>query len=196
MPRWLAAVRPGSTSLVLEIDPAVAELARTELGLRTGADLAVVTGDARTSIVALPSRSYDLVLGDAFSGLSVPWHLTTLEFAEQVHRVLRPSGWYAVNVIDRGDRDFLAAQAATLSQVFSHLVLIVEHGTWGSPAGGNHVLLASDTPFDTDALAAALAGTPVPGSLVAPGHLARLSSRGPVLTDDYAPVDQLLTPYL
>lgn len=196
MPRWLAAVRPGSTSLVLEIDPAVAELARTELGLRTGADLAVVTGDARTSIVALPSRSYDLVLGDAFSGLSVPWHLTTLEFAEQVHRVLRPSGWYAVNVIDQGDRDFLAAQAATLSQVFSHLVLIVEHGTWGSPAGGNHVLLASDTPFDTDALAAALAGTPVPGSLVAPGHLARLSSRGPVLTDDYAPVDQLLTPYL
>ena len=196
MPRWLAAVRPGSTSLVLEVDPAVTELARAELGLRTGPDLTVVAGDARTTIVAVPSDSRDLVLGDAFGGLSVPWHLTTREFAAQVRRVLRPDGLYAVNVIDRGERAFLAAQTATLREVFAHVAVAADRTDPDSPAGGNHVVLASDAPLDTEALAAALARTPVPGGLADEARLAHWYSTGLVLTDDHAPVDQLLTPYL
>ncbi len=196
MPRWLSAVRPGSTSVVLEVDPAVTELARAELGLRTGEDLAVVAGDARTTVVDLPDDRFDLVLGDAFGGLSVPWHLTTREFTEQIRRVLRPEGLYAVNVIDRGDRAFLAAQTATLGTVFTHVAVVAERGGLDSPAGGNHVLLASDSPLDTDALAAALARTPVPGGLADGERLERWRTTGTVLTDDHAPVDQLLTPYL
>jgi spermidine synthase len=50
-PRYLRAVRPGSTSVVLEIDPGVVELSRDRLGLVTGPDLRVEIGDARQLLV-------------------------------------------------------------------------------------------------------------------------------------------------
>ncbi|WP_243597516.1 fused MFS/spermidine synthase [Thermobifida halotolerans] len=196
VPRWLAASRPGSTSTVLEVDPAVTELARQELDLRTGPGLTVVPGDARTSVVDLASDSRDLVVGDAFGGLSVPWHLTTREFAAQIRRVLRPEGLYVANVIDRGPRAFLAAQTATLGEVFTHVAVVAERGSLDSPAGGNHVVVASDAPLDTAALAEAVAAAPEAGALADGELLARWRSEGLVLTDDHAPVDQLLTPYL
>lgn len=196
MPRWLAAARPGSTALVFEVDPAVTAMARTELGLRTGPDLDVVAGDARTAIAGVPSGSRDLVVGDAFGGLSVPWHLTTVEFAAQVQRVLRPEGLYVVNVIDRGPRAFLAAETATLAEVFAAVAVVGHRGGLDSPAGGNHVIIASDTPLDTAALDTALAAADQPGELADGALVAAWRTGGRLLTDDHAPVDQLLTPYL
>ncbi|TDQ49296.1 fused MFS/spermidine synthase [Actinorugispora endophytica] len=196
VPRWLAATRPGSTGLVLEVDPAVTAMARAELGLRTGPDLEVVSGDARTSIADAPSDSRDLVVGDAFGGLSVPWHLTTREFAAQVRRVLRAEGLYVVNVIDRGPRDFLAAETATLGAVFAHVAVAGARDGFESPVGGNHVLVASDAPLDTDALDAALSAAEQPGALADDALLDAWRTEGVVLTDDHAPVDQLITPYL
>ena len=72
LPRHLAAVRPGSTSTVLEIDPEVVRLARRRLGLRTGPALRVRTGDARVSLRDEPDGRYDVVVGDAFGGRAVP----------------------------------------------------------------------------------------------------------------------------
>jgi MFS family permease len=79
MPRYLAATRPGSTNRVLELDPVVLQTAREELGLVTGPDLTVALGDARLGIESEPDDAYQLVIGDAFGGLAVPWHLTTTE---------------------------------------------------------------------------------------------------------------------
>ena len=45
-------------------------------------------------------RSADLVIGDAFDGPHVPAQLSTAAFVAEVRRVLRPSGVYALNVID------------------------------------------------------------------------------------------------
>ena len=47
MPRYLEATRPGSDSVVFELDPGVVELAEDELGLRLDQRLRVMTGDAR-----------------------------------------------------------------------------------------------------------------------------------------------------
>ena len=58
------------------------------------------------SILEEPSGAYDLVVGDAFSSRSVPWHLTTEEFLAEVRRVLRPDGVYAMNLIDGGTWTF------------------------------------------------------------------------------------------
>ena len=84
MPRYIEATRPGSRSLVLELDPVVLATARDELGLVTGDDLVVRTGDARTGITEAATDGYDLVVGDAFGGLAVPWHLTTRELVAEV----------------------------------------------------------------------------------------------------------------
>ena len=182
-PRYLAAARPGTESTVLELDPEVVEIAREELGLNTGPDLRVRTGDARMSILDEPSGAYDLVVGDAFSSRSVPWHLTTREFLAEVRRVLRPDGVYALNLIDGGELGFLRAELATLGAVFEDVVVIGNPGQ----TSGNFVVAASPAPLPLEALRrhAAAAGAEVIDA-------ATLTEGAPILTDDFAPVDQLI----
>ena len=74
---------------VLEIDAELVRIAEEHLGLQRGPGLQVVTGDARTALDDIDDASVDLVVGDAFGGLSVPWHLTTREVIGEIARVLR-----------------------------------------------------------------------------------------------------------
>jgi MFS family permease len=171
LPRYLAATRPGSRSTVLEVDGDLVELAREQLGLRTGPDLRVRVGDARLTLRGEPDDSADLVVGDAFGGVAVPWHLTTVEFTRDIRRVLRPDGLYLLNVIDYEPRGLVRAEQATLREVFENVALV------GHPdPGGNHVFLASDAPLPE-----------------LPAQALELPA-GDVLRDDDAPADQLLTP--
>jgi MFS family permease len=186
-PRYLDAVRPGSTNLVLEIDPELVRIAEAELGLVTGPDLRVDLGDARTAVTNLPDDSADLVIGDAFGGLSVPWHLTTRELVVELRRVLRPGGVYAMNVIDGGPNRFAEAQTATLAAVFDHVAVIAPPG--GPPTGAprNQVLVASDRPLVD------LAVDPADGELLTGAEVTEFVDGAEPLRDDYAPVDTLIT---
>ena len=196
MPRWLAATRPGSSSTVLELDPSVLALARAELGLRTGPALRVRTGDARITIAGEPTGGYDLVVGDAFGGRSVPWHLTTRQFVEQVDRVLRPNGLYVANIIDNPPLAFLAAELATLRTVFPQVIVLGDTAQLAGKEGGNFVVVAGSRVPDTAALEDAAAARGEPGGVAAGREVDRLAGDARPLTDDRAPVDQLLTPYV
>jgi SAM-dependent methyltransferase len=112
-PRYIAAMHPEARQTVLELDPRVYEIARSELGYVPSERINVRLGDARQSIRALPSDAFDVVIGDAFGGLAVPWHLTTTEFLDQVARVLRPGGAYVANLIDYPPLRFVRSEAAT-----------------------------------------------------------------------------------
>ena len=197
MPRWIAATRPGSSSKVLELDEAVVELGRERLAVGSIPDLDVVTGDARGSLRAIPDTSADLVVGDAFGSLSVPWHLATREFLLDVRRVLRPGGMVLINVIDNGRKRFLAAEARTLATVFPHTALLAISAQLPDHGGGNFVLVGSDAALSGAGMRAQAAAHGDPSTVVVEDHAYdELASGGPVLTDDFAPVDQLLTPYL
>ncbi|MDP9394235.1 MAG: fused MFS/spermidine synthase [Actinomycetota bacterium] len=194
-PRYLAASRPGTSSRVLEIDAGVVEVGRRELGLRTGDDLHVDVVDARVGLAAEAGGRYDLVVGDAFGGIAVPWHLTTVETARDVARVLRPDGVYAVNVIDYPPSAFASAEAATLRRVFPHLTVVARDSAITGHDGGNFLLLASRAPLPVDAIAARLAERDAELRVAKPAEVARFVAGAAVLTDDHAPVDQLLNPY-
>ena len=197
MPRWLAATRPGTRSTVLELDPAVVDLGRERLGVGDIPNLSVRTGDARVSLRDLPDASADLVVADAFGSLSVPWHLATREFLTDVRRVLRPRGVLVLNVIDYDPREFLAAETATVAAVFADgdVAVLGRPDQLGDAAGGNFVVAASARPLDRAALAAAADARGEPGAVLGADAYAALLADARVLTDDFAPVDQLLTPY-
>lgn len=182
-PRWLEATRPGSTSTVLELDADVVAIAEQELGLEPGPWLRVRTGDARLNIAKEPSTAFDLVVGDAFGGLSVPWHLTTTEMVAEVARALRPGGVYVLNVIDGGPQRLVRAELATLAATFEHVALVAP------PDGpnGNHVLVASDAPITLGPIGRA------DGVAVTGEALDRFIGNARALRDDFAPVDQLIT---
>jgi len=194
VPRYLDATRPGTQSVVLEIDGGVIDLDVARLGLRLGDGLDVRVQDARVGLAAQPTDSRDLVVGDAFGGLSVPWHLTTRETVEDVRRVLVDDGVYTVNVIDYPPLAFARAEVATIADVFPHVAVLARHPVLAGASGGNVVVVGSDHPLPRDALRAQLAGRAGElGLLAEVPEVAAFAAEARVLTDDFAPVDQLLT---
>jgi MFS family permease len=197
-PRHLGTARPGTHSLVSEIDAGVVRIDREKLGLPTESGIDVRVEDGRLGLRQLGSDSRDLVIGDAFGGVSVPWHLTTVEALSDVHRVLKADGIYVANLIDHGDLAFARAEVATLRQVFAHVAVTGEPRDVGidraaDPDGGNLVVVAADRALDLTAVGHALRTRDT--QWVVAGDLDAWIGGAPVLTDDHAPVDQLLEPH-
>lgn len=185
-PHYINTTRPGSTSLVIEIDDQLIDIAKNELGLITNDRLIVRSDDARLGLDDLESGWFDLIIGDTFGGASVPWHLTTREFLREVDRVLASDGLYVMNVID-GDRNaFARAEAATAREVFAHVVVILPPDGVASNRGRNQVLIASQSPI------APLTIDPEDGVVLPADQLEAFIDGARVLRDDFAPVDQLV----
>lgn len=197
--RYLAATRPGSDSVVSEIDGGVVTLDREKLGLTSDGGIDVRVEDGRLGLRDLPARSRDVVVGDAFGGVSVPWHLTTREAIGDVRRVLKDDGLYVANLIDYGTLAFVRAETATLAQTFDHVVLAGEPRDVGAddsagPNGGNFVVIASDRPIEPRTLRDALRQRETQWTTISGAVLADWTGDAEVLTDDLAPVDQLAEP--
>ena len=195
LPQFLEHTRPGTQNLVSEIDPGVVAIDRDRLGYDPQAGIQVRVEDGRLGLRRLPAGSEDLVVGDAFGGISVPWHLTTREAVGEVRRVLAGDGTYLVNMIDRGPLAFGRAEVATLQTEFPHVALMARSDTLARTGGGNLVAVASPAPIDVAGIAARLAQQDTGWGVITGAELDAWVDGAPVLTDDYAPVDQLLTPY-
>lgn len=191
-PRYLLARDPASRHLVLELDPVVLATTREELGLTPDERIQVVLGDARRTIEDVETDSRDLVVGDAFGGKSVPWHLTTREYVEEIDRVLRPGGRYVMNVIDGEQLAFARAEAETLRSVFEHVAIATWTAAFDGESGGNVVLVASHDPIPWEAIRDEVERV-TSGATVIGGHdVDAFTAGSPILTDDFAPADQLI----
>jgi spermidine synthase len=195
VPRYLAEVRPGTSSLVLEVDPGVVAMDREQLGLVESDRLRVRVTDARVGLGDEAAGGRDLVVGDAFGGLSVPWQLTTAEAMELVDRALTDDGVYVANLIDHPPLGFVRAELATLRAVFPHVLLLAREPVLAGEDGGNVVAVASRQPLPVEAIDAALREHGLAWQVADGAQLAEFVGDADVLTDDHAPVDQLLTPY-
>jgi len=184
-PRWVEANYRGPIT-VAEIDPAVTRVVREQLGLRPSARMKIVSDDARKVLRAQPdSARFDAIFGDAFNDYEVPYHLATREFNELVARHLDQNGVYLLNVVDGVHYDFLRSELRTLRRTFPYVGLMATKGDW--PPSGRRltfVIVAAKTP----------PGAVLP--VVPAASLERFLADGQsvVLTDDHAPVEQLLAP--
>ena len=146
-----------------------------------------------------PEQPFDLIMGDAFNDYSVPYHLTTREFNDLVARWLAPGGMYMVNIIDGPRGDFVRAFVATLQQTFPYVYAAPTIDAWRSSPRSTFVLIGTDQPLDIDRLAGIDAGDGqalLARQLLDADELAVLLAEGPAitLTDQFAPVDQMLAP--
>jgi MFS family permease len=183
-PRYLARYHHGH-SVVAEIDKDVTQVARDQLGLVDTPAIDIIEKDARPVLRDRPKgEKYDLVLGDAFGDIAIPYHLVTREFNDLVASRLKPDGLYLVNIVDGVNYDFLRSYIHTLQMSFPFVGLFAVPGESGGGAQATFVVGASKQPLPTTATA------------VAPGQLnAFLALRhATTLTDDHVPVDQLLAP--
>lgn len=153
LPRYLAATRPGSRQDVVEADRGLLELVTEHLPLPEGSGVVLHAADARTWLEAAPDDSTDVLIADVFGGSRVPAHLTSLGYAREAERVLRPGGVYLANLADAAPFAFLRSQLAAFATLFDHLALIAELGVLRGRRFGNAVLVASHRPLDTAAVA-------------------------------------------
>src|SRR5262249_33763682 len=142
LPRYVAVTRPGSVQRAVERDAALTALVRRVLPLPRGADLRVRGADAREAGEGAGPARHDPVGADVYGGSQVPARVASVEFAAAVARVLRPGGWYAVNLADAAPLAFSRGQVATLRAVFDDVCLMAEPGVLRGRRFGNVVLVA------------------------------------------------------
>lgn len=202
LPRYLLSVYPDSEVDVIELDPAVTRAAHERLGLKRNARLATYQGDARMEAPRLEAGKYDFVSGDAYNDVSVPYHLTTLEYTRDIKRVMAPGGIYAVNILDTMDAGgFLRATARTMGAAFEYVYIIRGGQITGGSQRDTIIVAASDERIAAADLYAAGSRVGFGGGaavMMADADFAAFMAEAdaPILTDDYAPVDWLLLPVL
>jgi hypothetical protein len=125
----------------------------------------------------------------------VPWQLTTREALDLVDAALTDDGVYAVNLIDHPPLRFVRAELATMRAAFPHVLLLARAPVLAGEDGGNVVAVASRSPLPAEPVGAALADRDLVWKVAEGAVLDAFVGDARVLTDDFAPVDQLLTPY-
>ncbi|MCK4809470.1 MAG: fused MFS/spermidine synthase [Candidatus Omnitrophica bacterium] len=201
-PQYLEKNWPKSSIEVIEIDPEVTQAAYKFLGLSEDTSLKIHHLDARNYIEDLILRkargesvaAYDFVYSDVANDLSAPFQLTTYEFNEKLVKLFKPDGIYIFNLIDSFySGKFLGAVLNTLEKSFPNLYVFsagrlrLNKGEWNT-----FVIVASLTDLDFN-------GFSTPGFISSKLEPSRIKlfkerSKGIILTDDYAPVENLLKP--
>jgi MFS family permease len=183
-PRYMERFHHGRT-VVAEVDKEVTEVAHEQFFFKDTPNIKVIHEDARPVLRDRPKNEhYDVVLGDAFGDIAIPYHLVTREFNDIIADRLKPDGVYLVNVVDGVDYDFLRSYIKTMRMSFPYVDLLAVPGEGSGGARATFVVAASKQPM------------PATGTRASPAQLAAfLAERDAVtLTDDHVPVDQLLAP--
>ncbi|MCM0678002.1 fused MFS/spermidine synthase [Micromonospora phytophila] len=183
LPRYVSVTRPGSTQRVSELDGALVDLVRRALPWPADPRLKVRVADARAVLAATREASFDVVVADVFAGARTPAHLTSVEYAAEVARVLRPDGWYLANVADGPPLRHARGQVATVRSVLPRACLIGDAAVLRGRRHGNLVLVAGRNEPPVPELTRRAAGDWFPGRVVAGEDLDRFAGGVPVVHD-------------
>jgi len=202
-PRFIEAKYPKAEIDVVEIDPEITQVVENYLGISKESRIRSFNEDGRWFVMnCKEKRSYDFIFGDAFNDLSIPYHLTTKEFAMQLKSLLKPDGVVLANVIDSFKKGaFMPSYIRTLEEVFGrgNVHLLTLSSDYEHIGISTHVVVASPQRLDMNDFIAALkgkGGKEIISHVMPEDQLQQyLTERHSViLTDDYVPVDNLIAP--
>jgi len=180
-PGMIAAERPQTHIDVVEIDPKLDQLARDFFAFHDPPDIRLIHQDGRVYLNQ-NQQKYDMIYIDAFSSLSPPYQLATAEAAQHTARALLSNGLVIANVVARPHADdaYYAATYRTYKQVFDS-VKVYRAQSGNADERQNLVFVMGGT--------AAVARIENAMKIYAK---APIPTRGLLLSDDHAPVDQLI----
>lgn len=193
LPSFLARQYPESWNEVVEIDPEVIEIAGTHFDLSP--TVKTVIADARNYVASAQSgEKFDLIYLDAFNSYSVPYHLTTREVTEDISSLLEPRGMFMANLVDiLSEGGFLNAYTQTVRTVFPN-VAVYTTGNTPHDRRSTFVVAASFGNIGREELrngSGRVVARKLPAETLADLEMRRGSM---VLTDDFAPVENLIAP--
>jgi spermidine synthase/MFS family permease len=223
LPRWISDQLQLPVDVV-EIDPGVTQVAREYLGLdpQLFPHVNPIHQDGRQFVTMAPPESYDLVIQDAVNDYAVPYHILTKEYNDRVKRLLKPDGEYLLTVIDDFDNGkLMRTLVRTMKQTFKSVQVLATYEMWKYSSRTVIVIRGAEKDLDLNDLERVVLeqkrkirtldelremltppGKEVPyqykrRTLIMPADKLRdyvAQGKQIILTDRYAPVDQLMAP--
>ncbi len=191
-PRAVLSAFPSAQLVVAELDSAVTRAAENDLFLDAG-QLTILHTDARLALARAEPGAYDVVIGDVFHDVALPYHLTTLQYADLLRSRLAADGLYVLNVVDTfPDPRLVKSIVKTLALRFRHVHVWLQ----GIPDGQErvtYVISASDSDEPPMSIESEQGFDRTWFRVTAPVlETGTPLDRLPVLTDDYVPVERLV----
>lgn len=202
-PRFIEAKYPKAEIQVVEIDPEITRVVHQYLGISENTRIQSFNEDGRWFVMNCKEKeSFDFIFGDAFNDLSIPYHLTTKEFAIQLKSLLKPDGILLANVIDSFKKGkFMPSYIRTLEEVFGkgNVHLVTLSSDYDHIGISTHVVVASPQPLDVEDFNKFIQkekGKEMTSHVMPQDRLQQyLKERyWVILTDDYVPADNLIAP--
>jgi spermidine synthase len=189
----------------VEIDPVVRDVAYRYFHLPRDPRIKVDVDDGRSWLERHPARRFDAIMIDAFYADSIPFHLFTAEFLEQVREHLNPGGVVILNTIgatagpdSQLERAIYRTYRSAFPTVLVHPVVLPGEGpndvrnvmlvATDAPAPSRSFLLSRWQDIRREHPTAPDLTKPIRDRIDRPLRLDGV----PLLTDDYAPTDSLL----
>lgn len=179
----------------IEIDPDIIAVGAQyfDMNPQSTPGLTTYAQDGRFMLNRLPGP-YTVIAVDAYRPPYIPWHLTTVEFFQEVQQRLSENGVVAINVgRTLTDRRLVDAMTTTLLQVFPSVHAI------DVPQSFNTILIATQKPTSADNLTRNLQALPPESSPIlqealslAAANLVPAVTSDTIFTDDRAPLETLV----
>ena len=163
LPKWIVSHMRGTTVEVVEIDPAVTEIARERFFLDdlmeefdpSGERLVLVCDDGWNYLRGI-AKEYDVIINDAFTGSRPLGPMKTDEGARIVREHLIDGGIYLANVrssLEGGRSRGLEEAVRAFSEEFGHVWLVPEWPDKPSERGNNTMIACNnDLSLDIEGL--------------------------------------------
>lgn len=201
-PRYMEIYYPNAQIDVVEIDPEVTKVVYEQLGLPKETRIRTYNTDGRWYVMNCTEK-YDVVFLDAYNDLTVPYHLTTREFLTQIKDIMTDQGILLSNIIDNFQKgEFLPSYIKTLKEVFGEdrVFLLSVSPNFDKLRISTFIVIGTKGKMDIKKFDRYITTHRLKGratSVVVPDHLVEkmLKNRKVItITDDYAPVDNLVAP--
>jgi spermidine synthase len=177
---------PEASIDIVEIDPALTELAKKYFAFQPNDKTTVYHEDART-FLNREEKKYDAILNDAFSShFSHPFQLASKEAIQHMYDMLTDDGVVITNTIATlaGERGkFLRAEYYTYKSVFPYVAVFPVATTESSDYLQNVMIIAAKKPLDFSS------DNPEFKQYLRTRLDKELVQDVPIFTDDYAPVE-------
>lgn len=184
---------------VVEIDPLVSETAEKFFNLKSY-PIKTNISDGRIFLTK-NNEKYDLIFSDVYNSfISVPWHLTTNEFNNLVKSHLNEGGIYAVNFLSalQGENStFFQSMLSTFKKTFDNYEIFAFGFSPFEPQNIILVGINSSNQINSSDLKERIRSLKNGEFLLSKLVLEKPSENNAlVLTDDFAPVEKLMTPLI
>ncbi|MDO5025568.1 MAG: fused MFS/spermidine synthase [Trueperella sp.] len=146
--RAIAADRPNSRQLAIEVDPQLAQYVRQWFDLPRAPQLRIRAQDARTTLDT-NNGSWQVIVRDAFRRGRIPLQLATAQAHAKAANLLTPDGVYLLNIAGEAGLEPMYREVAGLLQSFDYLLAIADPAIMKGRRFGNVVLCAAHSPLPT-----------------------------------------------